>query len=79
MYQRHRDASDAIIPIRCTEKHTNLIIHAYPILHNWQQTCLGKENKSVPFLTFFVIFPGSTQVGPIHTQENASFALGTVC
>lgn len=65
MYQRHGDARDAIIPIHCTEKHTNLIIHAYPIRHNWQQTCLGKENKSLcPLSDCLLFFPGQLRSDP---------------
>lgn len=38
----------------------------------------GKQITKSPFW-LFVIFPGSALVRPIHTQENTSFALGTVC
>lgn len=40
---------------------------------------LGRKQIAMSPFWLFVIFPGSAPVRPIHTQENASFALGTVC
>lgn len=72
MYQRHGDARDAIIPIRCSEKHANLIIHAYPIPHNWQQTCLGKENESpCPLFDCYFSWVNSGQTHPYSRRTLA--------